>query len=220
MTTSERGILNFHGIGSCSRPLEPGEELVWLKKDLFCRFLDGIGQDPFYSITFDDGNKSDVQIALPELIERGQKAIFFLLVGRVGANGFLDKDDIRELIAKGMEVGLHGRDHVSWRLAGENLLRREIDDAKVELEDITGRPVTSAAIPFGDYGRRAISHLRRAGFTSVYSSDGGTARFNRWFRPRRSMRRDDDPTALRTLFSSTKSSKLVRAAKITLKKLR
>ena len=48
-------------------------------------------------ISFDDGNASDLDIALGALLERGLVGSFFVVAGRIGSRGSLDSDGLREL---------------------------------------------------------------------------------------------------------------------------
>ena len=59
--------LTVHGIGAHTRALEPGEQAVWITVDQFERALDRIAGRDDVRLTFDDGNLSDVEIALPML---------------------------------------------------------------------------------------------------------------------------------------------------------
>lgn len=220
MKGQKRAILNFHGIGRCNRPFEAGEQDVWVDEAKFSEFLNEIAAQDRCEITFDDGNKSDVEIALPALLSNGLRGKFFILTGRIGAPGFLDERDIQLLRASGMAVGLHGRDHVSWRAADDRVLEREINESKSILASVTGSPVTEAACPFGDYGRRALNRLRSAGFEAVYTSDGGVADTGSWLRPRRTVRSTDRPELIRQLFSEPFPARVLRSAKISMKKLR
>ena len=142
-------------------------------------------------LTFDDGNKSDVTVALPELIRRGLRAEFFVCPGRFGAPGFVDADDVRGLRDAGMSLGSHGMDHVPWRKLGEPAINREIVQAKQLLEATIRAPVETAACPFGAYDRRTLRTLRDAGFTRVYTSDRGWAGAHEWLVPRNTMCRWD-----------------------------
>src|SRR2546423_12978074 len=71
-------ILNFHGVGSPVQELVPGEEDVWLSRGALNAVLDDVAARPDVRITFDDGNLSDLTIALPALLARGLTASFFL----------------------------------------------------------------------------------------------------------------------------------------------
>ena len=60
----------FHGIGTPQRTLEPGEDRYWVAIDEFLAMLDAIAAAPGVRISFDDGNASDIEIALGGLRER------------------------------------------------------------------------------------------------------------------------------------------------------
>ena len=138
-------------------------------------------------ITFDDGNASDALIALPELAKRGLKAAFFICAGRIGAPHYLDRVALADLLAAGMEIGTHGKDHRNWRGLDETTLDAEIGEARRRIEDVCGVAVTKAAIPFGSYDRRLLQRLRRERFECVYTSDRGLARSEAWLKPRDTM---------------------------------
>jgi peptidoglycan/xylan/chitin deacetylase (PgdA/CDA1 family) len=69
--------LTVHGIGETTRALEQGEDATWITVEQFERVADAVAGRSDVRITFDDGNASDVEIALPRLVERGLKAEFF-----------------------------------------------------------------------------------------------------------------------------------------------
>ena len=67
-------IINVHGIGTTERALDPGEDETWVSVGQFERMLDlAAGRDDV-RFTFDDGNESDITVALPRLLERGLTA--------------------------------------------------------------------------------------------------------------------------------------------------
>ena len=138
-------------------------------------------------ITFDDGNASDALIALPELVKRGLKASFFVCAGRIGTLHYLDCLALADLVAAGMEIGTHGRDHRNWRGLDEITLDAELGDARRRIEDVCGMAVTKAAIPFGSYDRRLLRRLRRERFECIFTSDRGLARSEDWLKPRDTM---------------------------------
>lgn len=185
-------ILNFHGLGKPPASLDSAEVAFWLNKDAFEEVLDRLGEQTLaynmqFKLTFDDGNLSDALIALPALAKRGMKATFFVCAGRIGKTGYLDSLAIQDLFQGGMELGSHGMHHVDWRHTSKCELQTEIWCAKRVLENVTGRSINEAAIPFGSYNRRVLSELRLAGFSAAYSSDGGVADTNVWLRPRNTL---------------------------------
>lgn len=185
--------LNFHGIDRPQRDLESGEAPFWLNTDLFYGILDRVAGsvDPTrYTLTFDDGNLSDHDIALPALQERDLTATFFVLTGRIGSAGSLDVDQIRALQRAGMTIGSHGIAHVAWTSLDDAGLRSELVESSRSLESICGQPITEAGIPFGRYDARVLRAVKSAGYQVSWSSDGGEYSADKFLRPRTSLRGD------------------------------
>jgi peptidoglycan/xylan/chitin deacetylase (PgdA/CDA1 family) len=184
--------LTVHGIGPVERELEPGEDRIWVTVEQFERVLDAVVDRPDVRIMFDDGNASDVDIALPRLIKRGLKAEFFILAGRLGEPGRVDRGGVRDLLNAGMTVGSHGWAHRDWRKISSEEAEEEISMANQVISELTGEPVSRVAIPYGSYDRHVLYRLRRAQLAAVYTSDGGRRRPNSWLQPRNSLRHDLD----------------------------
>lgn len=155
----------------------------------FQRVLDGVVGREDVRLSFDDGNRSDVEIAVPALLERGLHATFFVVAGRVDEPGFLAREEIRAVAESGMTVGSHGMHHRSWRETTWGELDTEINASRAVLEEIIERSVDVAACPFGHYDRRVLRAMRRAGYQHVFTSDGGSVRRGSWVQPRTSLRR-------------------------------
>lgn len=187
----------FHGVGTPRRALDPGEDDYWVTTDQFHRILDELAGWPQLRISFDDGNRSDLQLALPALRERELTADFFVLAGRLASPGSLDPDGVRELHRHGMRVGSHGMSHRSWRGMDQATRAEELVTAREALAEVLGAPVETAACPLGRYDRRVLAQLRRLGYTRVYTSDRRRARPHAWLQPRFSVRRYDTPESLR-----------------------
>jgi peptidoglycan/xylan/chitin deacetylase (PgdA/CDA1 family) len=64
-------------------------------------------------LTFDDGYKDVFAFAYPLLKEYGFTGTFNIITGRVGAPGYLSWNDIRGMLAGGMEIGSHTVHHYS-----------------------------------------------------------------------------------------------------------
>lgn len=190
MSETRIGLI-FHGIGTPERVLESGEVPYWISTDRFEAVLDQIDGAPrpdLIRISFDDGNRSDHDIALPRLLARGLTADFFVLSGRIGSAGSLDARQVRALMAAGMGIGSHGVDHRDWQSLTGAELEAELALSRATLESICGQPVRTAGIPFGRYDARVLRGLRRAGYDCAYSSDRGTMAVTDFLRPRTSVR--------------------------------
>jgi peptidoglycan/xylan/chitin deacetylase (PgdA/CDA1 family) len=214
--------LIFHGIGDPDRPLDPGEDDVWVSRLQFLSIIDSVAGRSDVRITFDDGNASDVAHALPALRRRGLRATFFVVAGRLGAPSFLDEADVRALADAGMAIGSHGMRHRPWRELDDRELREELMEAKERLEEVVERPVTEAGCPFGSYDRRVLRALRRYGYERVYTSDRGTARADAWLQARNSVGPADDAGLLDRILSADRRphEALRRHTKLVAKRLR
>src|SRR5262245_42343261 len=166
-------ILNLHGVGERRRTLDPGEDGVWLDRAEFAAVLDVAAGRDDVKFTFDDGNVSDLDIAVPALLERSCKATFFVTAGHLGTPGYLEPRQLREVADAGMTIGTHGSRHRSWVGLDETGRREELVDARRRLEEITGRTIDEAACPYGAYDRKTLAALREAGYRTVYTTDGG-----------------------------------------------
>jgi peptidoglycan/xylan/chitin deacetylase (PgdA/CDA1 family) len=177
-------ILTFHGVGTTPREVDADERSTWLARDAFESALDLVAKRADVEITFDDGNASDLEIALPALLARGRTAAFFVPAGLIGHVGYLDARGLRSLAAAGMVVGTHGMRHRPWTGMPATAVEEELFEARDRLEQILGREVDQAACPFGAYDRRTLGLLRDAGYVRVYTSDRGRAGRNDWLRAR------------------------------------
>lgn len=197
--------LTFHGIGPQARTVEPGEDHVWVSAERFTSILDVVAERNDVSITFDDGNTSDVAYALPALLQRRLPATFFVVAGRLDEPGFLTEEDVRLLASEGMTIGSHGMNHRSWRKLSEEQLEDELAAARRRLEGVVRRPVAEAACPFGAYDRRVLRCLRRYGYRRVFTSDGGISRSDRWLQARNSVCQGDTAPKVEQMLTPDRS---------------
>jgi peptidoglycan/xylan/chitin deacetylase (PgdA/CDA1 family) len=189
--------LTFHGIGEPPAAVGVDERDVWLSEADFAAALDAVRTLPqATTVSFDDGNASDLRIALPALRERGIAATFFVVAGRLDEPGYLSAADLRTLREEGMTIGLHGMHHQRWRGLSDDDLDEEISVARRRIEDAAGAPLGAAACPFGAYDRRVLGRLRQAGFGAVFTSDGGWASRGAWLQARNTLRAGDGAAAV------------------------
>lgn len=219
MTVATQVNLTFHGVGPQRRVLDAGEARVWIGSHAFAEILDAVRDRNDVTLSFDDGNTSDIREALPQLVRRGLRATFFVVAGRIGSPGFLSADDVRHLAAEGMAIGCHGMRHRPWRRLSEADLHEELVDARARLQALAEEPVQAAACPFGAYDRRVLGALRGHGYTRVYTSDGGRAPAGDWLQARTSLGPGDDAArVLRILHDDPPTWRLARGRAKTLVK--
>jgi peptidoglycan/xylan/chitin deacetylase (PgdA/CDA1 family) len=123
------------------------------------------------ALTFDDGGASAL-LAAEMLERRGWRGAFFVTTGRIGTPGFLNADGVRELVARGHEVGSHSHTHPTYmgtltreELAGEWVASREI------LAELLGGPPHSAAVPGGFLSPTVLEEAARAGYRLLMTSE-------------------------------------------------
>ena len=189
MSASRIVFLMYHELELAGRKLcqsEPGyvryilpletfrSQISWLKQSGW-RGLN-VGEALRYSgeasvcITFDDGCETDLIAAAPVLREFGCNATFYLTSGFLGTPGYLNADQVRELDAQGFEIGCHSMTHPYLSDLTETELKREIGDAKIQIETIVGHAIQHFSCPGGRYDERALRVARQAGFVSVANS--------------------------------------------------
>jgi peptidoglycan/xylan/chitin deacetylase (PgdA/CDA1 family) len=143
-------------------------------------WLDGHGG---VIVTFDDGHESNHRVAWPALAAIGGRANFFVNPAQVGTAGFATWAALREMADGGMSIQSHGLDHSHYLTElSSGRLREELRQARIEIENHTGHPVTLLAPPGGRCPVGLERIAREVGYTHVLDS-----------RPA-SIRRDDKHT--------------------------
>lgn len=127
-------------------------------------------------VTFDDGDASNAEVALPLLRERGMVAAFFITSDFIGQPGMLDEGGVRELAAAGMGIGSHGRSHAFLEDLDIAALDGELADSRARLEDLAGRRVDAIALPGGRGGGRERRAALAAGYRHLFGSVPGPNR--------------------------------------------
>jgi peptidoglycan/xylan/chitin deacetylase (PgdA/CDA1 family) len=187
MRVRDRLVISFHGIGVPGAEVSAGERRYWCRRAVWPAVAEAMAEvaaagPVALEITFDDGNLSDVEYALPVLQERGLTATFFVCAGRIGRERYLGEEELRTLLDAGMRVGSHGWSHVDLRGLTAAELTRETVDSRHRIAEVSATAVDSFAIPLGSYDRRTLRSLRD--YTEVYSSDWMRARSDERVTPR------------------------------------
>ena len=112
---------------------------------------------PIFHLTFDDGPHPEVTPAvLDVLAESNVNATFFLLADPAKRH----PEIVRETLARGHEIGLHGRTHLRLSTAPWSAIIDEISKAHAELEEVAGRQVKFFRPPYGAHGIRSLAVTR------------------------------------------------------------
>lgn len=137
------------------------------------------GQDKQVVISFDDGDISNLTVALPLLAERGMTAECFITSDFIGESGMLGMQDVRTLADAGIGIQAHGRSHRFLEDLDDETLFAELRDSKALLETASGRPVTAVAFPGGRGGSRECDAALRLGYCHALGSEPGQNRGRR-----------------------------------------
>lgn len=122
-----------------------------------------------FELTFDDGNKSDIEAVLPLLCKYKQTAFFFIVTDYVGAEEYMDWKDIKALCALGMKIGSHSKSHKNLALLTAGEMESELKLSKEILEDNLGCEVTAFSIPFGE-SNSTLRQLAKKYYQHVFTS--------------------------------------------------
>jgi len=124
------------------------------------------------AITVDDGGKSYYTIVADRLESRGWRGHCFVTTNMIGHDGFLDREQIRELDRRGHLIGSHSATHptrfaaCSWKQMVE-----EWQTSRAALEDLLGHPVTTASLPGGYFSWRVARAAGEAGLAVLFNSE-------------------------------------------------
>ncbi len=181
--------LSFRGVGRpIGRDFDRDEREYWVTPGLLSTALDACMDREDVTLSFDGGNWSDIDLALPALQQRGLTATFFIVPGWLGEPGFISKLDLRDLVRSGMTIGNLGLQHRDWTALTRDRLEHEISQGRRLLEELTGTEIKTVAIPYNAYNDTVLDTLRHQGYEHVFTGDGGPADPAAWLQPREPMR--------------------------------
>ncbi len=183
-----RLVLAYHGVGWREPEADPHNLFVpahalraqltrllrqgWRPLSL-ADYLDGRPGGRAFLVTFDDGYRSVVDVAMPLLADLGVPAVVFVCAGLLGGSSrwmadmpdepLVTAEEVRELRSGGIEVCPHGLDHrpLAGLAAGE-LLHQTAGAANL-LAAVTGTYPRAFAYPYGSHDAAARAAVARAG---------------------------------------------------------
>ena len=123
-------------------------------------------------LTFDDGHRSNVEIAAPILQARGLTARFFITAGWTGTKtDYMGWAEVRSLHEAGFTIGAHGWSHKLLTHCGDRELQTELSRSRLTLEDKLGSAVVTMSLPGGRSNRRVLAACAATGYVQVYTSE-------------------------------------------------
>lgn len=126
-------------------------------------------------LTFDDGYEDFLQNAVPVLERFGFSATVFVVAGMLGEENnwefrgdprpqmkLLGAEDLREVSARGMEVGSHTMTHPKLLGLEPEVLEEEVSGSRQVLSEVLGKSVDGFSYPYGFIDDASVQAVRRA----------------------------------------------------------
>jgi peptidoglycan/xylan/chitin deacetylase (PgdA/CDA1 family) len=146
------------------------------------------------AITFDDGQASDYEIALPSLVKHGFCADFFINTSTIGREGFLTWQQIVAMHSAGMGIHSHSHDHVVLSHLSGPTLKSQLLRSKELLENHIGGAVEFLSVPYGFINRRVVDTAQEVGYKAICHSVSWPARAGASLIPRIAVYADASPS--------------------------
>lgn len=121
-------------------------------------------EDKVISVTFDASWGGDKTLAILDLLDEYDAKATFFLVGI-----WVDKypELVREIAARGHEIGNHSDSHAHFPQISESKIRQELDSCSDKIEALTGVRPTLFRPPYGDYDNKVVTVSRDEGYECV-----------------------------------------------------
>ena len=180
------------------KPTEFEKQVAWMKAEGF-NFVTmqelqanwGKHPEKTVAITFDDGYLDNLENAYPILEKYQAKATIYVVVdrhdrdwstykkahhnsGELAREPKLNDEQVKFLAQSGwVEIGSHTLTHANLDKLDEAECLKELFESKVQLEQLTNRPVTSFAYPFGIYSARDVEIAKQVGYSNAVTTNEG-----------------------------------------------
>ncbi|MCU1268094.1 MAG: polysaccharide deacetylase [Acidobacteria bacterium] len=134
------------------------------------------------AITFDDGYRDNLTVALPLLEKFELPMTLFVTAGFVGREGYLSRDELREMSRHPLiTIGAHGLWHRHFTLLDAAEARHEMMESRSQLESITGLDVDLMAWPYGECNVELEALSKECGYRAAWSVwKGSNAQHSLW----------------------------------------
>jgi peptidoglycan/xylan/chitin deacetylase (PgdA/CDA1 family) len=121
-----------------------------------------------FMLTYDDTDEEQFSIAKTEMDKYGFKGVYFIMTISIGRPRYMTKEQIKQLSDEGHVIGAHTWDHhMVTKYQGEDWVN-QLDKPIKKEEDITGKPVTYFAYPFGLWNEAAIPEIKKRGLKMAF----------------------------------------------------
>jgi peptidoglycan/xylan/chitin deacetylase (PgdA/CDA1 family) len=124
-------------------------------------------------LTFDDGYSDHYKNVFPLLKKMGLRATFFIITERVGQEGYMTWEQIREMSDAGMGIGSHAKGDIDLRFVSEREGFDQIRGSKRTLEEKLERQVYAFSYPSGHHTSWLYKVLSRSGYAFARTTEYG-----------------------------------------------
>lgn len=121
-------------------------------------------------LTFDDGHRDNFLNALSILTELKLPAIFFLTTGFIGRDNYLTWEQVNIMKEKGFQFGCHTITHPHLTSLSSEMVRGQIMESKLELENKLKQKIRYFSYPYGDYNDSVVNIVKECGFSAAVTT--------------------------------------------------
>ncbi len=136
-------------------------------------------------LTFDDGYVDVYTAAAPVLAQYDWPGVINVTTWSIDAPYGMSRRQMRDLVARGWEVGCHSTSHRDMTTLSAADLHDEIVVARGRIDFKLKTQIESFCYPGGAYNATVIAAIRAAGYRSATSVDAGLGRWSERWRLRR-----------------------------------
>ena len=161
------------------------QQLEWLARTKRVVRLDETlthGPRRAIAITFDDGYRDNLTVALPLLEKFNLPMTLFVVAGFVDSDGYLSEEELEEMAKHPLiTIGSHGLWHRHFNRITFDEARFELTESKRLLEDTIGRYVDLMAWPYGECNVELERLVGECGYRAAWSVwKGANGTYSRW----------------------------------------
>lgn len=138
--------------------------------------LDGKGDSRSLVLTFDDGFLDNYDQAYPIMKRHGFTAAIFCISSKMGTPGYLNREQILQMMKDGFEFGAHTVTHPHLPRISREEKQAEILNSRTALEAYTGKPFDLFCYPYGEFDSDCLEILKSSGFRAACSNTPGANR--------------------------------------------
>ncbi|MGN6178410.1 MAG: polysaccharide deacetylase family protein [Mucilaginibacter sp.] len=120
-------------------------------------------------LTFDDTDADQYNVARPELMKYGFKAVYFIVFNNINKNKYyMTRSQIRQLSDEGNVIASHTLTHANFKKFKGDDWNHEMIVPTKKLEKLTAKPVKYFAYPYGLWSSANLPQLHKLGFLAAF----------------------------------------------------